>query len=479
MATTAWARSLFITTTGLPAAEKAETQRLAAQLGANFSDNFTTATTHLVAQSVGSAKYDVACKHGIAVVTTKWLPACELANQLLDVTPFALHIFAGITVAITGERYKTIAARQAMQAALEAHGASVRGNVDRTITHLLSDGTDSPKLRAVRASRDLANVKVVTEAWVHACMHSNRWLPEAGFEPPAPAAAPRAREETGASSAVVPAGLSAGTAGRRGDGDVGEGGGGAQQQRQAAARPRAKEAVAAGARHGEAPAVPSRHGERGERAQPADAPPARAAAADARAAGVSARPQPAQHRAGAALSRTASGRSSERRAAGGSGPGAEAVLVDAAAVGVEPPCSEAELAALAAATTGGDSLGFGLEQGLGAPCATVMSSTHAMASAFPGAALNAGASPYFLDCCRALLLAVTAAERAEAVRILRAGGATRYPTLEQDVRRALPHALPRTLPPAAGAPSARCAGCSRPKPCGSRRCATVAVVVCS
>jgi hypothetical protein len=175
--------TLVVTTTGLSPEEKDEVVRLTARLGGNFADDFTTATTHLVARAVGSAKYGVACQMGVAVVFPDWLRACASAGALVDVGPHALAPFAGLRVAITGERFVR-AVRDSMCAVLEAAGATVCASLDETVSHLLSDGSATAKLRAVRAEPAFRHIKVVTEAWVHACVGARRWLSETTSTPP-------------------------------------------------------------------------------------------------------------------------------------------------------------------------------------------------------------------------------------------------------------------------------------------------------
>lgn len=68
----------------------------ACALGANFSKDFRTSVTQLLALSVGSQKYYAACRVGCPVVDPKWIHACWDVTNRVDIDPYKLPPFAGI-----------------------------------------------------------------------------------------------------------------------------------------------------------------------------------------------------------------------------------------------------------------------------------------------------------------------------------------------------------------------------------------------
>ncbi|CAN0440860.1 unnamed protein product, partial [Phaeothamnion confervicola] len=123
---------VVLSSTGSTAAEKADVERLARLLGAEYSADLTQATTHLLAACTDSPKYRLAATlRSVTIVQPRWLFDCADRRALLPCDTYRVAPFHGLVVSVTGI---ALDRRAALIQAVLAHGRSYAGNFDRSVT---------------------------------------------------------------------------------------------------------------------------------------------------------------------------------------------------------------------------------------------------------------------------------------------------------------------------------------------------------
>ena len=91
-----------ICATGLFVEEKDKLRSLVTTLCGKYQDDFTEATTHLIGNAAGSAKYRAAKQWGIPVVTLEWVVQCQAQNRFVSEEEYAIPPFSQLIISSTG-----------------------------------------------------------------------------------------------------------------------------------------------------------------------------------------------------------------------------------------------------------------------------------------------------------------------------------------------------------------------------------------
>ena len=178
---------LMICCTGLSPEQKGLACQRASDLGVLVSADLTSECTHLVGDSVVSAKYRYAAGHQTPVVSTAWLEACAKAGKLVSEQPYLLAPFHKLTIVMSGQGLSREARVQA-EADVQREGGSWLADLDKSCTHLVTTG-GSPKWLACRTQKEFKHVKVVSPAWLSSCVRSGVCAEESLFQVPEGASA--------------------------------------------------------------------------------------------------------------------------------------------------------------------------------------------------------------------------------------------------------------------------------------------------
>ena len=177
----------MICCTGLSPEQKGLACQRASDLGVLVSADLTSECTHLVGDSVVSAKYRYAAGHQTPVVSIAWLEACAKAGKLVSEQPYLLAPFHKLTIVMSGQGLSREARVQA-EADVQREGGSWLADLDKSCTHLVTTG-GSPKWVACRTQKEFRHVKVVSPAWLSSCVRSGVCAEESLFQVPEGASA--------------------------------------------------------------------------------------------------------------------------------------------------------------------------------------------------------------------------------------------------------------------------------------------------
>ena len=177
----------MICCTGLSPEQKGLACKRASDLGVLVSADLTSECTHLVGDSVVSAKYRYAAGHQTPVVSTAWLEACAKAGKLVSEQPYLLAPFHKLVIVMSGQGLSREARVQA-EADVLREGGSWLPDLDKSCTHLVTTG-GSPKWLACQTQKEFKHVKVVSPAWLSSCVRSGVCMEESLFQVPEGASA--------------------------------------------------------------------------------------------------------------------------------------------------------------------------------------------------------------------------------------------------------------------------------------------------
>lgn len=152
-----------LTSTGLEKVRRDELERLAAELGASWSDELTTETTHLVANVKRSAKCDAASHLGILIVREDWIRDCHTSASRLAESEYRLPALFGCVIASTNF---DINQREAIKQTVLELGGEYAGALDREhTTHLVCNEPFGDKFEHATRWR----IPIATVDWLEAC----------------------------------------------------------------------------------------------------------------------------------------------------------------------------------------------------------------------------------------------------------------------------------------------------------------------
>lgn len=135
-------------------------------------------TTHLVADRVGSAKYQRALHYSIPIVSKSFLRACLEAKQLVPVRGHVLGCFAGLILCSTGFTLEQDAEKHALVQRIEANGGTYSGVLEKNkTTHLIC--VNQNDVAAERSNKQKAamdwGIKMVSVEWAESCIELGAW----------------------------------------------------------------------------------------------------------------------------------------------------------------------------------------------------------------------------------------------------------------------------------------------------------------
>ncbi|KAM0789757.1 hypothetical protein ACM66B_006612 [Microbotryomycetes sp. NB124-2] len=165
---------------------------LAEQLGAVSDINMTHQTTHLITDSVGSQKYEMAVKRRFKIMQPSWLEAVRqrwTSAEPLDLDQIyeehRFKPFQGLVLSLT--QFQSGAYKKELMLKLAELGADVRNKLHREATHLVVASPSSPhspqqnltKIEtALQLQADFPRLVIVWEKWLHEVMNLGGQLKE-------------------------------------------------------------------------------------------------------------------------------------------------------------------------------------------------------------------------------------------------------------------------------------------------------------
>ncbi|KAF8834783.1 hypothetical protein BDN67DRAFT_959642 [Paxillus ammoniavirescens] len=154
--------------------------KMAFELGATSTSDFTDRVTHLIATSHGGAKYMCALERKIPIMDPEWITEAHAIwlrgdDALLEesVSRHRLPIFSGVILSLSG--IEDISQRTTINSILTAQQGVYVKNLERPVkvTHLLCSGdtvTDKMKYAEKFNKRGEANIHLVWEEWFWDCL---------------------------------------------------------------------------------------------------------------------------------------------------------------------------------------------------------------------------------------------------------------------------------------------------------------------
>ncbi|KAF9223241.1 hypothetical protein BS17DRAFT_833222 [Gyrodon lividus] len=154
--------------------------KMAFELGATSTSDFTDRVTHLISNSHGGAKYMCAIERKIPIMTPEWITeahAIWLRGDDVDfeesVSKHRLPIFSGVILSLSG--IADVPQRTGINRILTAHQGVYVKDLERPVkvTHLLCSGdtvTDKMKYAEKFNKRGEANIHLVWEEWFWDCL---------------------------------------------------------------------------------------------------------------------------------------------------------------------------------------------------------------------------------------------------------------------------------------------------------------------
>mmetsp|Transcript_23843 Transcript_23843/g.93771 ORF Transcript_23843/g.93771 Transcript_23843/m.93771 type:complete len:585 (-) Transcript_23843:886-2640(-) len=168
-------RDCLISTTGMSKVGSSEVAKIVRELGGKFSRNFSSGTTHLIAEVAASEKHRAAIRTMKQVVSREWIEKCWTTGRRAEEKEFPAKPLAGLVVSATGLSFKERAAVEKLCVKL---GASFMATLTRGASHLIAGAPNGPKYDfAVRN-----HIRVLRPKWLYACEAKGSFVDESEFE---------------------------------------------------------------------------------------------------------------------------------------------------------------------------------------------------------------------------------------------------------------------------------------------------------
>ena len=158
---------------------KAELQAVGNSLGWRYTAVFDHTCTHLVSDSVTSEKYATALRRKVPIVHPAWVTESANSHGPLPEAAYLLPPFYQLKIVVTGSGFSQ-QVREHMRSTLMQLGGTLTGQLSGDCTHLVAESAQSTeKLQAVcSGAPGLKDVKVVSCAWLEACMRLGTYVNE-------------------------------------------------------------------------------------------------------------------------------------------------------------------------------------------------------------------------------------------------------------------------------------------------------------
>jgi hypothetical protein len=160
---------LTVSTSGLDSSKKHAVQSHATALGIVVMPDLTAACTHLVADTVLSDKYLVAVQMRIPVVSVEWMEASACHGEPLAEEDYLLRPLHRLVVCLSGPSFGRDD-RQVIESLVRREGGTYSRTLDSQVTHLVVDAPAGEKYLLCRSDPQVAHVRVVSPAWLAACL---------------------------------------------------------------------------------------------------------------------------------------------------------------------------------------------------------------------------------------------------------------------------------------------------------------------
>ncbi len=169
--------------TGIPPEEREKLRKYIEQMGGIMINDFTHDVTHLIADEVGSQKYEVACRIGSRIMQVSWVYDVYEKNKFdyifADHQIFQKHFcpcFKGITLCVTGMSSKV---REEIKQRTEENGGRYSKDLNmRTCTHLMVKNASGEKYDYARRWK----IHCVSSQWFFDCLESGHWVKEDSYK---------------------------------------------------------------------------------------------------------------------------------------------------------------------------------------------------------------------------------------------------------------------------------------------------------
>lgn len=160
---------LTVSTSGLDSSKKHAVHSHAAALGIVVMPDLTAACTHLVADTVLSDKYLVAVQMRIPVVSVEWMEASACHGEPLAEEDYLLRPLHRLVVCLSGPSFGGHD-RQVIESLVRREGGTYSRTLDSQVTHLVVDAAAGEKYLLCCSDPQVAHVRVVSPAWLAACL---------------------------------------------------------------------------------------------------------------------------------------------------------------------------------------------------------------------------------------------------------------------------------------------------------------------
>ena len=154
-------------------------------MGGDVTNDFTNSVTHLIAQEVGSKKYQVACARNIPCLLPSWVHIMWeksqyehiLASSENIIKEHLTPIFKGCTICVSG--ILNLDKRNSIKLLVNSNGGLYSGELNmKTCTHLLVEQPKGQKYFFARQWK----IHCVKLAWLYDCLKEHCWLDESPYK---------------------------------------------------------------------------------------------------------------------------------------------------------------------------------------------------------------------------------------------------------------------------------------------------------
>lgn len=166
-----------LTSTGLERRKKESIEAMALAMGAQWSDELRSGTTHLVAASVLSAKFASARERALRIVRPEWVEECHATALRLGEDRYEVPALQGVVVACTNLGSED---RLLVKEAVEALGGAYAGSLEKgKTTHLVCDEPWGDKFDHATEW----GVPIAGSEWIDACTEAGQLVDPAEYRP--------------------------------------------------------------------------------------------------------------------------------------------------------------------------------------------------------------------------------------------------------------------------------------------------------
>ncbi|KAL2815172.1 BRCT domain-containing protein [Aspergillus granulosus] len=172
--------------TSILAEERTEIVSVASQMGAEHSYDLTSNVTHLLVGEINTPKYKFVARErsDVVVLRPEWVEAVRqswMKGGDTDIYALEEHYkfptFAGLAISITG--FEDMALRTYLRTNTELNGAEFRGDLTKTVTHLVARSAEGEKYKFATQW----GVKIVTLKWFTDSIKRGMVLEETLYHP--------------------------------------------------------------------------------------------------------------------------------------------------------------------------------------------------------------------------------------------------------------------------------------------------------